>query len=325
MTAPPHLAGWVPVHVHRRGPAPELEWAYVGDRRFTAPFFEQTVGEAVRHPFNNLFRRRTPLEVLDAWAEASPGLRPSGLIFHMSRCGSTLIAQMLASLARMVVLSEPTPLDAVLRLPGIDDERRIGWLRGLISALGQRRRGDESHLVIKLDAWNTAALPLIERAFPGVPWVFLVREPVEVLVSQLRQKAAYMVPGLLDFGPVSPEVLHVFASRPEEYCARVLGGICEAALPALRRGDGVPLNYRELPSAVWGRVAALFGLDLTESEQESMRRVTGFNAKSPTEYFQADATAKVAEASDLARSMADAWIRPHYDAIEEIRLARGGA
>src|SRR5262249_57696026 len=97
------------------GGGPLVDWWHLGGVRFTDPFFEQTIATAMAHPFNLLFRPATQLRALAA--PATPELRPAGLIFHMSRCGSTLVAQMLAALAGNVVLSEPTPLDHVLRAP----------------------------------------------------------------------------------------------------------------------------------------------------------------------------------------------------------------
>ena len=57
------------------------------------------------------------IDVLLEWQEQSPGLPPSGFIFHMSRCGSTLAARMLAASPRNIVLSEADPIDYVLRAP----------------------------------------------------------------------------------------------------------------------------------------------------------------------------------------------------------------
>jgi hypothetical protein len=76
-----------------------------------------------------------------------PGLPPTGFIFHMSRCGSTLVSQMLASIPDNVVISEAGPIDAVVQaqatLPDLDHDRHAEWLRGVIGALGQPRTGGE--------------------------------------------------------------------------------------------------------------------------------------------------------------------------------------
>ena len=45
----------------------------------------------------------------------------------------------------------------------------------VVAALGQPQHPEERALFLKLDAWHTLELPLLQRAFPGVPWVFLYR------------------------------------------------------------------------------------------------------------------------------------------------------
>lgn len=117
------FAGWVPIRVVESSTPPEVEWCHLGTERFTDPFFQQTIERRLRDPFPLLFRRRSPLDDLSARAVEHPGLAPSGFVFHMSRCGSTLVAQMFAALATTVVISEADPIDAVLRIPADDDLR----------------------------------------------------------------------------------------------------------------------------------------------------------------------------------------------------------
>ena len=92
-----------------------LDWCRLGGRRFTQPFFDETISACLQRPFNLLFRRLTPIDALLEWQERSPAVPPSGFIFHMSRCGSTLAARMLAASPRNIVLSEADPIDSVLR------------------------------------------------------------------------------------------------------------------------------------------------------------------------------------------------------------------
>ena len=89
--------GWRPAQVAWDGVAFVVDWAYFGVRRLESPFYEGDLRAALARPFNTLFRFRTPLNELARWTAALPKLRPSGLIFHMSRCGSTLVSQMLAA------------------------------------------------------------------------------------------------------------------------------------------------------------------------------------------------------------------------------------
>src|ERR687886_1815554 len=87
----------------------------------------------------------------------------------------TLVSQMLAALPQNIVISEASPIDAVLRSkyrdPAISDAQRVEWLRGIVSAYGRPRDSREKCFFIKLDSWHTMFMNLIQRAFPDVPWI----------------------------------------------------------------------------------------------------------------------------------------------------------
>jgi len=165
----------------------------MGSRRLTEPFFEQTLHRHMTHPFHQLFRRETSMEEMVAWTLAHPGAPLRGVIFHMSRCGSTLMSQQIAALECNIVASEPAPLDAILRahqrIPTLPREIQVSWVRAMAAALGQPRCGEQA-LYIKTDCWHIHQIDLIREAFPEVPWIFLYRDPIEVMVSQQRVPAA---------------------------------------------------------------------------------------------------------------------------------------
>jgi hypothetical protein len=301
--------GWTPIRVHEREEV-TVEWCWLDGVAFDEPFFVQTIERAVRTPFSLLFRRETPIGVLEA---VEPGLEPSGFVFHGSRCGSTLVSQMLASSSRNLVLSEPPPVDQVLRARAPEADR-VRWLKGIVSALGQRRREPEQAYVVKFDAWSTCDLGLVRHAFPDVPWVFVFREPVQVLVSQFRQRGAHMVPGAIDpalFGISQDEVIRI---APEEYCARVLAAIYGSALEH-RDGRALFVDYAELPDAVFQRILDAFGLDCDEGELAGMRAVTGLDAKNPHLLFTPDSEAKELGATPALRDAAERFVRPLYEEL----------
>ena len=43
---------------------------------------------------------------------------------------------------------------------------------------------------MKFSSWNVLYLPLVRAAFPVVPWVFVYRHPVEVMVANLAKNHA---------------------------------------------------------------------------------------------------------------------------------------
>jgi len=323
------LAGWVPIRIYWQDSRAMVDWCYLGAQRFHEPFFDETIETCLRHPFNLLFRHQTPIDVLSELQDAQPGLPPSGFIFHMSRCGSTLIAQMLAALPQNVVISEADPIDAVLRAnrhdPRISDGQRVAWLRGLISALGRQRNLEEQDLFIKFDSWSVLDLPLVQRAFPATPWLFVYRDPVEVLVSHMRQRGRQMLPGMLEPAPLGLEPAEIEPALLDEYCAKVLARLCQAAAQHHRPDTGRAINYRELPEAVWSLVAEFFGVCYTAEDVDRMCDVTRFHAKQPRAIFTDDSAAKRQLATDDIRALAERFVRPWYDRLEGLSNTKGTA
>lgn len=329
------LADWTPIRLFWNDGEPCVDWCRLPAAPFAEPFFEQTVGQAMTHPARLLFRQQTSTDVLEAIGRAElsletgdaaePVVRPAGFVFHVSRCGSTLISQMLAALARNVVLSEPTPVEQVLtapfRDPRVTRERRIAWLRGLIAALCQPRRGGEQQAFIKFECLSVLDHELIAEAFPEVPRVFLYRDPVEVLVSLQRSLPAQMLPGAVDPRRLGIEPTRLPEMSLEEYGARVLAPVY-AAGAALAEDPRVRLvNFAELPAAVWAAEAGLFPVAWTADEIERMQRTVQRNAKYPQRLHVADSQEKQRVASDEVRAAAQRWLQPAYVRLEAQRQA----
>jgi hypothetical protein len=293
---------------------PVVEWCHLGSRRFAHPFFDTTIQLALESPFNSLFRHHTTMTALRDWAAISPGIAPTGFIFHMSRCGSTAVSQVLASLAENVVISEAGPLDALarahLRVPQASMEQRIAWLQWMVSALGQRREGNERRYFIKFDARTTLELPLVRLAFPEVPWIFVYRDPVEVLVSLVNRPSAMATPGM---GGNLPGM------SAEECAGRVVGLLCETAMRQFPNERGLLVNYRQIPDVVWREVAEHFGCHLDAAAIARMREAGALDAKDRSRRFAADAAVRQASASEEIRRAAGRWVAPWYEQLERLR------
>jgi len=314
------LQNWIPHKVHRHDGHLHVEWCHLGGRRFVEPFFQDTIDGCLSLPANMPPRPTTPIEVLGELHGQQPGLAPSGFIFHMSRCGSTLASRMLAALPQNVVLSEAEPIDAIIGCHDVSHEQRIEWLRWMVSALGQCRHPEERHLFLKMDCWHSWQLPLIIEAFPDVPWVFLYRDPVEVMVSHRRHPGRQMLPG----GSVRPpgmEPIEACLMPPEEYCARVLAAICQAALDAYDPARCRFIDYRQLPAAALEMLPQHFGLDLSDAEKAAMRQVATRDAKRPVQQFQDDSDEKQSEATEAQRQLAELWVGPHYKRLQNLTTA----
>ncbi len=320
-TAPP--AGWLPVRASWRGRQLCAEWQYFADQRLRDPFFEGDVRRAFRRPFNRLFRLVTPIAAAGERSRVLPGLRPTGFIFHMSRCGSTLVEQMLAALDRNIAISEASPIDAIVQArhvrPDLPVDEQARWLTWIVDALAAPRAG-ESRCFIKLDCWHTLALPLFRQAFPEVPWVFLYRDPVEVLVSQLAMPGTQMIPGMM-----APDLHGVGQSydprRPEDYYARILASVCAPVLRHYSPGRALLINYSQLPEAAWTAILPHFGVPLSEGDRLDMAAAARRDAKAPSFEFAGDTQAKQQAATARVRSAASEWLGEIYGRLEVLRLA----
>lgn len=316
----------LPIRVYPHTDGPWVDWLDVGQAPFTDSFFYLAAQKALQQPYNLAFRRQTPISTLVDWASTSPGVPLGGIVLHASRCGSTLVAQMLAAVDDYIVHSEPPPLDVLLRgvrqwYPGLDPAWQVTWLRALLSAWGQVRRGPERRLFIKADAWHIADLPLIRQAWPEVPLLFLYRDPVELLVSHLRRPAQYMIPGLmgLDLLGLPPEA--VFEIPPDEYCARMLGALLAQAFHHCADSQLLLVNYTEFPNALFGAIAQHFALEPELAERPAVQEALRRDAKNPGQVFIADSTTKQSAATPAVRELAERWIAPHYRQLEARRLA----
>jgi hypothetical protein len=325
MSAPDPLAGWLPFFLSGRGGQAAVEWGYAGPERLTEPFFHDSLQRLMARPLNQGFRRQTPLERLAERARTHPGLPLCGIVFHMSRCGSTLVAQSLAALGDSVVLSEPEPVGTLLEwlIPAPPSEAGAELLRGLLSALGQPRRAEDRRLFIKTECWHVCHIDRILAAFPGVPWAFVYREPLEVLVSQAHIPSLYLMPGTgVRHGLAPPEDL---LCRPLEHAAWMLAAMLRAAADAIRRHPGgLLMNYQELPDGLETRLAGHFGLALGEADIEAWQRVRARDAKQPHQPFQADSAEKRAAANAGLREAAARWLDEPYAELERLRRESHG-
>lgn len=117
------------------------------------------------------------------------GPAPAALVYHVSRCGSTLLARMLASASGARVVIEPRTLNQALR------STRTGPARAaLVRAALDAWAPAEGPWFVKLTSWNVHHARLLGRLLPGVPSVFLFREPGAVLASHRRSPAGWARP-----------------------------------------------------------------------------------------------------------------------------------
>ncbi|MEO8386260.1 MAG: hypothetical protein ABI583_13515 [Betaproteobacteria bacterium] len=249
--------------------------------------------------------------------KVSPASAPAGLIFHVGRCGSTLASQLLKQHQQVVVYSESIAINEILVPPH-------KWTRGeLIGAL--RSLGDvfaehaSKPYILKLSSWNTLNCDIITDAFPSTPWAICIRDPLEVCVSLMQQRPAW----LRDAGSRSNLFVSIVdpentCHTPEEYLARLYAAYCRAACRLdTKRGKLIP--YDTLPDAVWITLAPHFGLTMDEQINSRMSTASQIHSKGRVGSevaFVPDSTTKRAAASTELRRAVDRYARPELERLK---------
>ncbi|UQX09292.1 hypothetical protein [Candidatus Mycobacterium methanotrophicum] len=310
------LARWTPIRFDLSGPVPMVDWADLSAERFVEPFFDQTVARWATGPHAKPLVR-TGLDALLA-LDGEPSLEPAGMIFHLPRCGSTLVSRLLGTLPGVIVVAEPSPLNALL---GLDPDRvepatLVRLVRLLVRALGRCRHGDEHHLVLKCTSWNIRRREILAAAFPDTPWVWVQRDPARVLASLLATP-----PGWLGLQAVPPQTARIFGLDPVavpararvEFGARALGAMLAAA--AVDPVGRLSIDYADLPTATWQWVAPHFGLANDAAAIERMTEESRFYSKEAApRVFDGNASERRLM-TDAMRKAAERFAEPGYRAL----------
>ena len=113
---------------------------------------------------------------------------PTGFIFHVGRCGSTLLANMIGAHPAVRAIKEPPIISSFLARTGLghgSGNANDDILRTLIAAFGRGLHSE--HFVVKFTGWTAVDIERILGLFPATPAVFLWRPAIEVITSWMAR------------------------------------------------------------------------------------------------------------------------------------------
>src|SRR5580704_428650 len=317
-------AKWIPARCVLAHTRSTITWMNFAGRSFDDPFFDQTIRrfDGVLEQYDSDLRHEPAME---------PGasLEPTAFIFHMSRCGSTLFSNCMRALDDTIVISEAQPCNAALTpyselvWPFESAEwpvERDRLLRRFVASLGQRPKGAERRLFIKFSSWNTVRLGIIRALWTRTPWIFLSRDPLEVMVSNLASNTGWMT---LKDSPAQTRALFGWRDAdssemsPEEYCARVLGQFCWTA-KSLKGARDLVVDYRDLNLTHVIRVLGMLNIESSPEETARMAGQFGIYAKDPLQVraLEEDSAEKRTQATTYQKEMAAKWAYPAYERLQ---------
>jgi hypothetical protein len=283
--------------------------------QFTKPFARGDFRRRILSSSANV--RITRIVALERVNQVADGIPPSGFIFHISRCGSTLLRHVLGAVRGGLALGEPPFFTAALSGESAGTLRRR--VTGGIKALGRAYTGQEEHFFVKFESQHAGKLDVFEASFPGVPMLYIYRDPMEVFQKVIHGGGCGWLaikrnPRLAsEFVGIDPDTINRMPL--EEYAARVIGIHYEMAASHSARGLAL-LNYRSLtkPDSM-RRVLEFFGLDVSGDEFDRVFTLTKRNAKRPKESFL---ERQAQELSKAQRDLVEKWAIAPYEKLERL-------
>jgi len=226
--SPKEFFNWLPSKLFERDGELFLEWIFLWDIHFEQPFFDTTLWRC--NTIDSMKgdekkgKRITSIDFLEEVAQTVDFITPGLFIFHTSRCGSTLVSQVLSLESRNIVYSEYLIIDAILRatIDGeiIQEEKRKKWLLNLIKIMGQIRFPVEKQMIIKLNSWHFAFHKLFRELYPDKPFAILYREPDAILLSNNKRWGIQFLPEFIspsiyniDIDSINPFSLNTYANH----------------------------------------------------------------------------------------------------------------
>jgi len=181
----------LPGHIYSTRTGFSLAWTPLSRSDLSDPFYSDTI---IRLSQARLLACEVTClhQALDRGASL-PTIVPAGLILHVSRCGSTALIHALRASGLFVCLSEPQPITQLLSRIVSDSiplPERSELIQAVTNLYGQLC-DSKSPLIVKMASYNLLAFRELRELWPQVPCVILIRNPIEVLVSQLSSQGGW--------------------------------------------------------------------------------------------------------------------------------------
>jgi hypothetical protein len=333
-------SGWLPVEIRLDTRLPHLintatvKWMKLTGVSFSEPFYGQTIMRA-RSADARLMEIETGLHAISRAARAQPHCKPAGLIFHISRCGSTLLSNCLRSATDTLVLSEAHPIVSLTRpylrsCGSLAESRweatRANLLSSTVTLFAHYAHERNIRVILKFMSLNILSLQFVRSLWPSVPCVVVVRNPIEVLAANcvgggwMSAKALDDLGSLLAGVSVS-ESSAVRTMRDEEFGARVIGNYLNAALDSINELSAV-IDYEEINPDMVMRLCRLFELEPAGILRDLERNFVHYSKDPNLRIHIDDRARKQCSLGNDARTSISRWAEPQYRQLLERRPVR---
>lgn len=281
------------------------------------PMFKDLVAASKCHGKNS---KSMKLSALKREMDNDPDgtLEPTGMVFHETRCGSTLVADMLGSHPHHLTFSESAPPASVAA------ENNPEKLRTVMRLMC--RSSYHTKCFFKLQSANTPRIAVFRQAFPNVPWAFVFREPVQVMMSHMKGSGSGAVCLRSKSNPTPQHlaILGVSSARSvsnEKFCAAHLAFLSQVAYDEYVKDTelGLMLPYTDLPDLMPQKLLAQHFRSPVDAQGLERMAVTsksyskGRKGSGKAGSFEGDSKQKEKAASPQVKDAAQKFLYPVYE------------
>lgn len=318
----PALKNWIPYKLVSDADSITCNWLDTHSISYIEPFFKGSLAKINSARANFRIRSASDLQMINTWGADLPPVEPKAIIFHISRCGSTLVSQLLATLPRHIVLSEVPVFDQILRLQlnhaGFDQQATGKLFTSALKFYGQNKtNAPHSDVFIKADCWHLFFYEQLRRLYPKTPFVIVYRSPDAVFRSHRKMPGLHTIPYLIEPALFGFEAGSGVFETLEIYLAAVIESYLKKSLDIVSADNNtLLLNYSEGPMPIINQIAAFAGISLSAQELDNMKERSRYHSKKPQERFSEDPVDSIPAVLCSAMDM--------YKTLDKKRLASIG-
>jgi len=264
-------------------------------------------------------------------------LKLGGVAFHESRCGSTLVANLMQAAnphGHRVYSESPPPIEILREGDRYPPELLAPLLRDIVYLMSRSNDVKETHVFFKIQSLGTLYLPVFLEAFPDTPWIFVFREPVQVLMSHFKGGPRHTSRAKCAQHYARPPAIvqdrlrsHDAATRPsyEEFCAAHFATLTETALKHLQAPNsrGMAVEYSQLPDIMWTTILPkIWEIPITTDTLAFMKETAVQYSKGRGDRagltFEGDTEEKEDAAWEAVEHAAQSFLTDSYEKLQEL-------
>lgn len=322
------VSRWLPIGFEFSPAMVCVRWMDFGTKELSEPFLRWTIRylDKMRPPAR---KRVTDLRTLARAAQRFESVTPVGVILHVSRCGSSLVANVIRARGNVVVLSEACPVSMFFK-PAVFSASQFcleEWVptRAMFLDYVTRLYANPSdqetrRLVVKCDVVDLLHLPMIRSVWPDTPLLVIIRDPLEVLVSNIEEPPPWtkirncprLASPMLRMGQPDLNGIEI-----EEYWARSLANLFQSAYDNIDDKCRV-IDYSDLTERAICDIGEWFGVPISSSDSKVRHAMRTYSkdvhSRKP---FEPDSVEKRLRATSAMKNAVENWARHPYERLRQ--------